>query len=118
MFVSAIVGSSVLSGGEVMNILTKYCGKCHQEARRGNKEYDVSSLDSLLGTKPTERILKKYPAAKGYVVPEKVAESLTWLRVGTGERPDMPPKGQPAPNADEKRILREWIEKGAKKGEF
>src|SRR3954453_19265875 len=63
-------------------ILEKFCGTCHHEDHSGNMEYDVLSLKSLLKTKPSDRILRRYPDIKAYVVPGKPDESLIWQRAG------------------------------------
>lgn len=84
-------------------VLKKYCAACHHDKRLGNKEYDVLDYESLVSTKPSERIRKRYPAAASYIKPGSPTESLILLRVAASE---MPPKGRPQPAPAEKSVLR------------
>jgi hypothetical protein len=117
-FVLAMAGimpAAAIFGGEVQAVLKQYCGKCHHDKRTGNKQYDVTKLESLLKTKPSPRVAKKYPDAKAYIVPKKPAESLTWLRIETG---DMPPRNNPRPSEEDQAKIKKWIEDGAPESGF
>jgi len=92
-------------------ILNNYCGKCHHEAHRGNKDYDVLSLKSLEKVTPSATVMKKFPEGKSYLVPKKPDQSLIWLRAGV--KKDMPPR-DPKPSDDELESLKKWVEEGAR----
>ncbi len=79
---------------QIAPILASHCTDCHSGAKPKGK------LD-----------LTRKAGAAETVVPGKPADSVLWQRVAAGE---MPPK-KPLPDA-ERKLLKEWIESGAKWG--
>jgi len=82
---------------DIAPILASHCLDCHRGAKPKG-DLDLSKKDAVLGK-------------DGSVVPGKLAESSLWERVASDE---MPPKKPLA--AAEKKLLKEWIEAGAKWG--
>jgi len=82
-------------------LLTRHCLECHSA---GNQEggLDLSSRESML------RGGESGPS----IVPGKLNESLLWQLI---EADEMPKKRAPL-TADEKRLIRRWIETGAVRG--
>jgi hypothetical protein len=76
--------------GTTVGVFGRYCSSCHEWA---------SSYESLTGS--------------GYVIPGDPEGSRSWNAISAGF---MPPSG-PAPTADEKQALLDWIQAGAPKPE-
>lgn len=84
-------------------VLAKYCLECH-----GN-DFQYPGLDM----RDRATLLKPLdPQQTPFLTPGKPGESRLWQRVDAGE---MPPEDQPQPSAEEKALLKAWIEAG---GEF
>ncbi len=85
---------------DVLPLLKARCLKCHSPLKSKGK-LNLSSPRSLA------RGGSSGPA----IVPGNLDESVLWEQVSTDE---MPPKPEEPLSADEKRLLRHWIEQGAK----
>jgi mono/diheme cytochrome c family protein len=102
--------------GQAYAVFQKFCSECHRlDHPHGNKKYAVLDWNSLTKEKPSEKILKKHPDAKAYIVPNKPAESLVWIRVSKRE---MPPEDEPQPTETDRAAIKKWIEAGAPKEGF
>ncbi|MBN9119067.1 MAG: DUF1553 domain-containing protein [Planctomycetes bacterium] len=90
------------------------CMACHQSVGdpHGKDTLRIGCTDCHGGAKPKGELdLTRKAGAAETVVPGKPADSALWQRVAAGE---MPPK-KPLPAAEQK-LLKEWIESGAKWG--
>ena len=90
---------------QAYGLLKKYCYKCHgvEFAVPG---YNVLDRDSI--------IKDQGPDAEPYVSLESPEDSQIWSRALVGEdEADMPPDDNPRPSAEEKEILKRWIQAGA-----
>lgn len=88
---------------KVEPILRAYCVGCHN-ADDAKGDLDLSAHARLLeggGSGPV-------------VVAGKSGESSLTLTVERKQKPFMPPKGKPAPSAEEVAVLKRWIDGGAK----
>lgn len=87
---------------QVQPLLTKYCSGCHND---DDAEADVQlhSLEAL-------QIADK---AEGLIVPKNAADSKLWKLIDGSLEPVMPPVDEAQPTAEEKQIIRDWIDQGA-----
>jgi len=87
---------------EITPILTKYCVGCHNDADLEGK-LSLESYASL-----------SRGGKHGAVILAGDAAASRLFRVLTGaSKPTMPPEGEPAPSADEIRLLMTWLNAGA-----
>ncbi|RMG41315.1 MAG: hypothetical protein D6725_01600 [Planctomycetota bacterium] len=88
---------------DVLPVLRKYCAGCHNDEDREG-DLSLESYASLRQGSP-----------KGPVVLPGDPANSRLLRVLTGQaEPQMPPEGEPRPDAGAIQLLRAWIEAGAK----
>ena len=84
----------------IQPLLKSRCGKCHSgTTKKGG--LDLSSMVAI----------RKGGESGEPGVVKSLDESLLWIMIDGG---DMPPEGQPQLKADEKNLIRKWIEGGAK----
>lgn len=85
---------------DIAPILISKCGKCHgDKVRKG--DLDLSSM----------RGLRRGGESGESAIAESVDGSLLWIMIDGG---DMPPEGQPPLSDDERSLIRDWLEAGAK----
>lgn len=82
----AQASSKTVELGKGSGLLVSYCSPCHDWAA------DYNSI-----------------MASGVIVPGDSASSPAWIMISTGR---MPARG-PAPNAEERKLIKEWIDAGA-----
>src|SRR5687767_10191446 len=82
----------------VAPLLARHCLECHDTATKKGK-LDLSRKEAALAGGKNGRP----------IVPGKSAESLLWEAVDSGEMPE----DRPPLSAEEKKVLREWIDAGA-----
>lgn len=83
---------------QAATVLRQYCYSCHGVEHNGDDpRYDVTNFE--------------YLRQAGYASPGNPDASKIIKRIANGS---MPPEGNPAPNAGELQILRQWIAEGAK----
>ena len=103
-FLSSASGSAdenhPLLDQDVLPLLKARCLKCHSPLKSKGK-LNLSS----------PRSLARGGSSGPIIVPGNPDESVLWDRIATDE---MPPKPEEPLTADEKRMLRRWIEQGAK----
>lgn len=87
---------------QVQPLLTKYCSGCHND---DDAEGDIQ-LHSL-------EALKIADQAEGLIVPKNAADSKLWKLIDGSLEPIMPPVDEAQPTAEEKQIIRDWIDQGA-----
>lgn len=87
---------------QIRPLLVKYCVGCHNAIEAESN----LRLDSL------QRILHGGDAGSA-LVPGNLDASLIWRRVSGLDEPKMPPEDSAQPTAEEREILRRWIEQGA-----
>ena len=83
---------------EIVPLLSRHCLECHDTATRKGK-LDLSKKATAYATGKNETV----------IIPGKAAKSLLWEVVESG---DMPDERDPL-SADEKKLLRKWIDDGA-----
>ncbi len=83
---------------EIVPMLSRHCLECHDTATRKGK-LDLSKKATAYATGKNETV----------IIPGKAAKSLLWEVVESG---DMPDERDPL-SADEKKLLRKWIDDGA-----
>ena len=83
---------------EIVPILSRHCLECHDTATRKGK-LDLSKKATAYATSKNETV----------IVPGKAAKSLLWKVVESGDMPDE----RDSLSADEKKLLRKWIDDGA-----
>ena len=83
---------------EIVPLLSRHCLECHDTATRKGK-LDLSKKVTAYATGKNETV----------IIPGKAAKSLLWEVVESG---DMPDERDPL-SADEKKLLRKWIDDGA-----
>jgi len=85
---------------QIRPILQQKCGKCHSDRlRKGG--LDLSSMDGL----------RRGGESEEPIVAQTLEESLLWHMI---DGDDMPPDGEPKLSANEGKLIRRWIESGAK----
>ena len=85
---------------DVRPILKQHCFLCHGEEAKPKGKLDVRTVKMML------KGGRKGPS----IVPGKLAESLIWTRVEADEMPE----GAKKVPANQKAILKRWLEQGAK----
>lgn len=86
---------------QVVPILTKYCGGCHNEADREG-DFSLTTLASLRAGTPDGSVL----------VPGNPDDSKLIQLIDGSVEPHMPPEGEPAPTKAEIELVRKWIHQG------
>jgi serine/threonine-protein kinase len=85
---------------KAMAVLDKYCSRCH----------GVGKVEGYLDVRDPKSLLSKSESeGVQYIVPKDAAKSYLWERMN---KDAMPPSGA-KPSAEEKQIVKEWIEAGA-----
>lgn len=88
---------------KVMAIFKANCSKCHKGAGSEGGDFDVLDSSTMTVARNGE---------KPYIIPGKPEESYLLSRINKGS---MPPKDASVrPSDEEKKIITEWIKKGAK----
>ena len=85
---------------DVRPILKQHCFQCHGEEAKPKGKLDVRTVKMML----------KGGREGSAIVPGKLAESLLWTRVEADEMPE----GAKKVPANQKAILKRWLEQGAK----
>lgn len=83
--------------------LQKYCAACH------NGPSDDHDFEAILDH---ARLVAAAGAAEGYVVPKNLPASSVWVRAVQDK--DMPPEDADQPTDEERQILVQWIDQGAR----
>jgi hypothetical protein len=87
---------------QIRPLLVKYCVGCH----------NATEAESNLRLDSLQRILHGGDAGSA-LVPGNLEASLIWRRISGLDEPKMPPEDSAQPTAEEREILRRWIEQGA-----
>jgi Planctomycete cytochrome C len=103
---------STVYGGVVEKIINTYCIKCHTPEKHKGKLVLATYADVMKGGESQEKGKKTVDAGKS-------ASSLLYTSTTVADDDDahMPPAEKPQPNANDKAILKWWIDGGAKADE-
>jgi hypothetical protein len=103
-FVPASAAEDVDFNADVAPILLKYCAGCHNE-REANGEIMLTTFENVMAG-----------GESGKVVTAADAQNSRLIELIEGRsEPAMPPEGNKGPTKDEIKLLRDWIDAGAKK---